>query len=79
MPVFAGLIFTGILAIILGALALAAGFMLKGKMDYRHGKQVYGLKVGDSLSFEGNVPHGPERLLQVPIQFLAIIHYDDAE
>ena len=54
-------------------------YMLKGKMEYRHGKQVYALKVGDSLSFEGNVPHGPERLLQVPIQFLAIIHYEAGE
>jgi hypothetical protein len=33
----------------------------------------------DTLSFEGSVPHGPERLLQMPIQFLAIIHYEATE
>jgi transcriptional regulator with XRE-family HTH domain len=54
-------------------------YMLKGKMEYRHGQKVYSLKVGDSLSFEGSVPHGPERLLQMPIQFLAIIHYEATE
>ncbi len=51
-------------------------YMLKGHMDYRHGQKVYPLKAGDSLSFDGNVPHGPEKLLSVPIQFLAIIHYE---
>ncbi|MGR8946640.1 MAG: helix-turn-helix domain-containing protein [Gammaproteobacteria bacterium] len=50
-------------------------YMLKGKMDYRHGKQVYRLKPGDALTFDGNVPHGPEELLSVPIKFLTIIHY----
>ena len=50
-------------------------YMLKGKMDYRHGKQVYRLKPGDALTFDGNIPHGPEELIAVPIKFLTIIHY----
>ncbi len=54
-------------------------YMLKGQLDYRHGNQVYSLKPGDALTFEGDIPHGPERLVKVPIQFLAIIHYDGDE
>lgn len=50
-------------------------YMLKGKMDYRHGKQVYRLKPGDALTFDGNIPHGPEDLVSVPIKFLTVIHY----
>jgi len=54
-------------------------YMLKGQLDYRHGNQVYTLKPGDALTFQGDIPHGPERLVRVPIQFLAIIHYDGDE
>lgn len=50
-------------------------YMLKGKMDYRHGKQIYRLKPGDALTFDGNVPHGPENLISVPIKFLTVINY----
>ena len=50
-------------------------YMLKGKMDYRHGKQIYRLKPGDALTFDGNVPHGPEELISVPIKFLTVINY----
>lgn len=55
-------------------------YMLKGRIEYRHGKNTYLLKPGDSLTFQGNIPHGPERLLAMPIQFLAIMHYgEDAQ
>jgi transcriptional regulator with XRE-family HTH domain len=54
-------------------------YMLKGQLDYRHGNQVYSLKPGDALTFQGDIPHGPECLVKVPIQFLAIIHYDGDE
>ncbi len=54
-------------------------YMLKGQLDYRHGNQVYALKPGDALTFQGDIPHGPERLVKMPIQFLAIIHYDGDE
>ena len=51
--------------------------MLQGKIEYRHGQQTYILQPGDSLTFRGDIPHGPETLIELPIQFLAIIHYPD--
>jgi len=50
-------------------------YMLKGKIEYRHGQQTYTLEPGDALTFRGDVPHGPERLLDLPIYFLSIIVY----
>jgi transcriptional regulator with XRE-family HTH domain len=50
-------------------------YMLKGKIEYRHGQQTYTLEPGDALTFRGDVPHGPERLLDLPIFFLSIIVY----
>lgn len=54
-------------------------YMLKGQIDYRHGNQVYTLRPGDALTFQGNIPHGPERLVKVPIQLLSVIHYGEDE
>ena len=50
-------------------------YMLKGIIEYRHGQQTYVLEPGDALTFRGDVPHGPERLLNLPIFFLSIIVY----
>jgi len=50
--------------------------MLNGRLEYRHGNATYLLEPGDSLTFEGQVPHGPERILEVPIRFLTVIIYD---
>ncbi len=50
-------------------------YMLRGKIEYRHGQQTYLLEPGDSLTFRGDIPHGPERLLELPIHFLSIIIY----
>ncbi|MFM7221046.1 MAG: helix-turn-helix domain-containing protein [Nodosilinea sp.] len=50
-------------------------YMLEGRLEYRHGQQTYLLSPGDSLTFRGDVPHGPETLIELPIRFLAIIHY----
>jgi transcriptional regulator with XRE-family HTH domain len=50
-------------------------YMLQGKLEYRHGRDTYLLQPGDSLTFKGSIPHGPERLIKVPIRFLAIINY----
>ncbi len=50
-------------------------YMLEGKLEYHHGKHTYLLEPGDSLSFRGEIPHGPERLIELPIRFLATIHY----
>jgi quercetin dioxygenase-like cupin family protein len=49
--------------------------MLEGKLEYRCAQQLYLLEPGDSLSFPGTVPHGPERLARCPIKFLSVIHY----
>lgn len=49
--------------------------MLKGVIEYRHGQQTYLLHPGDTLTFQGDVPHGPEKLIKTPIQFLSIILY----
>jgi transcriptional regulator with XRE-family HTH domain len=49
--------------------------LLKGKIEYRHGQQTYLLEPGDSLTFRGDVPHGPERLIETPIHLLSIIVY----
>jgi len=50
-------------------------YMLKGKIEYRHGQQTYVLQPGDALTFRGDVPHGPEQLIELPINFLSIIVY----
>lgn len=52
--------------------------MLAGRLEYRHGQQTYLLEPGDSLTFRGEVPHGPEKLIELPIRFLAIIYYSDS-
>ena len=51
--------------------------VLEGEMDYRHSDRIYRLKPGDSLLFDPQAAHGPERLVRFPIRFLAIISYAD--
>jgi transcriptional regulator with XRE-family HTH domain len=53
-------------------------YILSGEIRYRHGKSSHLLKVGDSLSFRGDIAHGPERLIKVPIRMLSIIIYGRA-
>ncbi len=53
-------------------------YMLQGELEYRCGQQTFLLKPGDSLSFQGTVPHGPERLARCPIKFLSVIMYPRA-
>lgn len=50
-------------------------YVLEGRIEYRHGKQTYLLDPGDSLSFRGEIPHGPERLIETPIRLLSVITY----
>lgn len=50
-------------------------YVLEGKLEYRHGQHHYLLEPGDALTFRGDIPHGPERLIELPIRFLAIIYY----
>ncbi len=49
--------------------------LLEGELIYRHGNQLYRMEAGDSLTFEGEIPHGPEQLVQVPIRMLSIMNY----
>jgi transcriptional regulator with XRE-family HTH domain len=50
-------------------------YLLDGSLTYRHGEETYLLKAGDSLTFAGDVPHGPEKLLKTPIRMLSVIIY----
>lgn len=52
--------------------------MLAGTMEYRHGRQTWLLRPGDSLTFSGQIPHGPGRLVELPIRFVTVIVYDTA-
>ncbi|KPX25461.1 DNA-binding protein [Pseudomonas syringae pv. philadelphi] len=49
--------------------------LLEGELIYRHGNQLYPMQAGDSLTFDGDIPHGPEQLVQVPIKLLSIMNY----
>jgi len=53
-------------------------YILSGEIRYRHGKSSHLLKPGDSLTFRGDIAHGPERLVKVPIRMLSIIIYGGA-
>lgn len=50
-------------------------YMIEGEVDYRHGDNVYPLKPGDTLYFDADAPHGPERLVKLPARYLSIISY----
>jgi transcriptional regulator with XRE-family HTH domain len=50
-------------------------YILSGEMRYRHGKESYLLRQGDALTFRGDIAHGPERLIRMPIRMLSIIIY----
>ncbi|MFL6548510.1 MAG: helix-turn-helix domain-containing protein [Povalibacter sp.] len=51
--------------------------MLEGSLRYRHGSESFLLKPGDTLTFSGEVPHGPQTLIKLPIRFLSIIIYGE--
>ncbi len=53
--------------------------MLEGIVEYSVAGESYVLEPGDSLTFRGELPHRPEKLIQMPIRFLAIIHYGNAD
>lgn len=50
-------------------------YILEGSLRYRHGAESFLLKPGDSLTFRGDVPHGPEKLIRLPIRMLSVIIY----
>ncbi len=53
-------------------------YMLEGVMVYGYGDARYEMHPGDALQFDGEGPHGPEALLELPIRFLAVTAYGDA-
>ncbi len=52
-------------------------YVLTGSLTYRHGIHSYPLGPGDSLSFRGQVAHGPVTFGKVPVRMLSIIIYDE--
>ena len=50
-------------------------YMLSGVMEYGYGRQRYKMERGDTLQFEGEIPHGPTMLVKLPIRFLSITIY----
>jgi mannose-6-phosphate isomerase-like protein (cupin superfamily) len=52
-------------------------YLLEGSLTYRHGDETHLLKAGDALTFSGEVPHGPEKLIRTPIRMLSVIIYAD--
>ncbi|TNB69587.1 helix-turn-helix domain-containing protein [Arthrobacter sp. BB-1] len=47
-------------------------YMLAGRMVYGHGRYEYTMEPGDSLLLDGEGPHGPLELQELPIKFLAV-------
>lgn len=50
-------------------------YMLEGIMEYSYGREHYRMEQGDTLQFEGDIPHGPTQLIKLPIRFLSITIY----
>lgn len=50
-------------------------YMLTGHLIYRHGDQTYEMGPGDTLMFDSQAPHGPEKFLTGSISYLSIITY----
>ena len=47
-------------------------YALEGTVVYRYGRHTYEMAPGDSMLFDGRVPHGPEELVGLPSRFLSI-------
>ena len=52
---------------------------LEGEVEYRHGDQTFLMQPGDSLFFDADAPHGPEKHITLPARFLSIIAYPQAD
>jgi len=50
-------------------------YMLSGRVQYRHVDRLYLLEPGDALFFDAAGRHGPETLIEAPMQYLSIIIY----
>lgn len=52
-------------------------YMLEGVMVYGHGEARYTMRPGDALQLDGEGPHGPQELVELPIRFLSTVAYGD--
>ena len=50
-------------------------YMLEGEVEYRHSNRTFNLQSGDTLFFDADAPHGPEKLVKLPAKYLSIIGY----
>ncbi|HWU64138.1 MAG TPA: helix-turn-helix domain-containing protein [Ensifer sp.] len=50
-------------------------YMLEGEVVYRHSDKLFPMQPGDSLFFDADAPHGPEKLVKLPAKYLSIICY----
>lgn len=53
-------------------------YFLEGEVEYRHGDQTFLMQPGDSLFFDADAPHGPEKLNKLPARYLSVISYPQA-
>lgn len=54
-------------------------YLVEGELIYRHGQEVFHMQPGDCLTLEGEIPHGPEKLVHVPIRLLSVMNYGSSE
>ncbi len=47
-------------------------YMISGRMEYLYGSSRYLLEPGDAMQFVGEVPHRPNALVELPIQFISV-------
>lgn len=52
--------------------------LLEGVMVYGHGQARYEMHPGDSLVLDGEGPHGPSELVELPVRFLTVTAYGNA-
>jgi transcriptional regulator with XRE-family HTH domain len=50
-------------------------YMLSGRVIYRHADSTYLMEPGDTLFFDAAARHGPEQLIETPMQYLSVIIY----
>ncbi|NEU96338.1 helix-turn-helix domain-containing protein [Bradyrhizobium sp. UFLA 03-164] len=48
-------------------------YMLKGRMQYQFEKRTLLVGPGDALTFSGQIPHGPEKILDDHVQFITML------
>lgn len=50
-------------------------FLIEGTLDYAYGSRRFLLEAGDSLQFDGEVTHGPARIVEWPVRLLSVKAY----